>query len=119
MKKKRSISRQRRELIRLLTDNELAVEESRRELVLISELINSGYLAGEVIPSTGPAESVVLTGLTTRGRLFTWSLLAQERESSWWFKSLQVLWFFLGTVVGALIPIVTDVLRSALSVALD
>ncbi len=77
---------------------------------LAIELIDAGYLRGEILDRTNlGATCAIVAGITIAGREFLEKLKREKRERSWRGRMTKAIWAFWGWIVGLLGPHISDV----------
>lgn len=118
MRKRSAMETERQTYIRLLSEAsasgpKMAGEE--RDAALCGELIEGGYLDGDVIrDQDGCIVGSVVVGVTVQGRLFVLKMRQEEREASLRHKSLGYILILVGYIFGFLSPVLSDWLKALL-----
>jgi hypothetical protein len=116
MSKYRKSSSARPAIIRIISSrSDLSSGDGAHEAAMTGELVNAGMLDGEEIrDESGRIVGAIVTGPTIKGRLLALDLLRQEREQSWWYRSIKYLMLLVGYIFGLLSPLLTEWLRGLL-----
>ena len=83
---------------------------------LAAELVDAKYLNGDTLSGQdGTVRDVALLGITVEGRLFLQKLKAEEEAASWLGVVQKHGAFITGSLVGAFVSVVPDLVKSGLS----